>query len=483
MLGRIRKFSSSIYSKVFLFIVAIPFVFWGMGDLFSGGNQNTIVKIGKEKVHTQDFISYLRMKSLTTNELNDSQIIKQLLYSFIGERLILKEIDDLDLRLSDNSLAKLIKSQKLFEKDGKFSRTEYEKFLLQNNFNAVFFEQKIIYEEKRKQLFSFLSGGIMPSSFLINKMYDDVNQKRKIEYFNLENIIKNKYTFSEKEIKNYYDEKKENFSEIYKSFEYIKLDPNILSGTTEFNDSYFKKIDEIEDLVAQGKDLDFILKKFDLKNPKKISINITGESKSLEENKNFPKQLVQKVFEADEIEPTVLTEIENDFFIFEVKNTENIQKNLNDKNVKEEVIESLKAKTKRKFVVNLIDKINKNEFNKDSFDELVNKNKIEAKKIKIEGRNDNKILEEGIVNQIYGYGEKRVIVVTDIGLSEVFLVYINDIENVKINENSGDNEKYFTLSKDKIVNRLYNTYDTYLKNKYEININYKALDGIQNYIR
>ena len=119
MLGRIRKFSTSIYSKVFLFIVAIPFVFWGMGDLFSGGNQNTIVKIGKEKIHTQDFISYLRMKSLTTNELNDSQIIQQLLYSFIGERLILKEIEDLDLRLSDNSLAKLIKSQKLFEKDKK----------------------------------------------------------------------------------------------------------------------------------------------------------------------------------------------------------------------------------------------------------------------------------------------------------------------------------------------------------------------------
>ena len=280
MLGRIRKFSTSIYSKVFLFIVAIPFVFWGMGDLFSGGNQNTIVKIGKEKIHTQDFISYLRMKSLTTNELNDSQIIQQLLYSFIGERLILKEIEDLDLRLSDNSLAKLIKSQKLFEKDKEFSRTEYEKFLLQNNFSAVFFEQKVIYEEKRKQLFAFLSGGVIPSNFLINKMYDNINQKRNIEYFNLENIVKNKYTFSKKEVENYYNIKKENFIETYKSFEYIKLEPKILSGTTEFNDSYFKKIDEIEDFVAQGKSLDFIIKKFDLKNPKKLSINRSGENTS-----------------------------------------------------------------------------------------------------------------------------------------------------------------------------------------------------------
>ena len=50
MLGKIRNFSSSIFAKIFLFIVAIPFVFWGMGDLFKGGSLNTIAKIGTEKI-------------------------------------------------------------------------------------------------------------------------------------------------------------------------------------------------------------------------------------------------------------------------------------------------------------------------------------------------------------------------------------------------------------------------------------------------
>ena len=49
MISSFRKFSSSIYAKIFLFIVAIPFVFWGMGPVFTGGNLNTIVKIGKNK--------------------------------------------------------------------------------------------------------------------------------------------------------------------------------------------------------------------------------------------------------------------------------------------------------------------------------------------------------------------------------------------------------------------------------------------------
>ena len=52
-----------------------------------------------------------------------------------------------------------------------------------------------------------------------------------------------------------------------------------------------------------------------------------------------------------------------------------------------------------------------------------------------------------------------------------------------IDKNSDDQEKYFLFAKNKIVERLYSTYDTYLKNKYKIDINYKALDGIKNYIR
>ena len=50
MLRIISKFSDSIFAKIFLFMVAIPFVFWGMGPLFQGGKQNTIVEIGKEKI-------------------------------------------------------------------------------------------------------------------------------------------------------------------------------------------------------------------------------------------------------------------------------------------------------------------------------------------------------------------------------------------------------------------------------------------------
>ena len=54
MLGIIGKFSRRIFAKIFLFIIAIPFVFWGMGPVFRGGNVNVVAEIGKEKIPYAD---------------------------------------------------------------------------------------------------------------------------------------------------------------------------------------------------------------------------------------------------------------------------------------------------------------------------------------------------------------------------------------------------------------------------------------------
>ena len=60
MLSSIRKFSTSIYAKILLGIVIIPFVFWGMGSNFVGGNKNIILTIDKDKYSIQDFASYIQ---------------------------------------------------------------------------------------------------------------------------------------------------------------------------------------------------------------------------------------------------------------------------------------------------------------------------------------------------------------------------------------------------------------------------------------
>ena len=73
-----------------------------------------------------------------------------------------------------------------------------------------------------------------------------------------------------------------------------------------------------------------------------------------------------------------------------------------------------------------------------------------------------------------------MIIVNDIGFSENYLIYIDKIKNVTIDEKSEEYEKYFGLSKNKTVNELYNTYENYIQKKYKVDINYQTLDTIKN---
>ena len=65
--NKIRSFSKSKFAGVLVGIIIIPFVFWGMGSVFSGGNKNSIAKIDNVNISTQDFIDYINLKRINNN--------------------------------------------------------------------------------------------------------------------------------------------------------------------------------------------------------------------------------------------------------------------------------------------------------------------------------------------------------------------------------------------------------------------------------
>ena len=478
MLGSLRKFSGSIYAKILLGIIVIPFVFWGMGSSFIGGSKNVVVVIDKEKYSIQQLSNFINRTAVKKVEANE---IEGFLSAFIGEKLIEKEVEHLGIKLSDNSLSKLIRHQKNFKRENKFSRTEYEKFLLENNITAINFESILSKQEKKKQLLDLISGGISPPKFLVNISYDRINQKRTIELINLNDVFKEQLNFSKDQIRTYFENNKDKYTEIYKSAKLLELSPKKLVGNDEFNDLFFQKIDQIDDLIIREENLNYIIQKFNLEEPNSVTINKLGKDINSTTNKNISKDLIEKLFDIDDIEPTILVEGKNKYFIVELTKTENIQKNIEDESIKKEVSQDLEKKTKRKLITEIIDKINKNNFSKYDFNKLSKDENVNIEKINLKKQNDDEILKKGIVNQIYAYSENKIIVVNDLNLSENFLIYIDKIENVSINKNSEDYQKYLDLSRIRIVNELYNTYDNYIKKRYKIDINYQALNTVKNY--
>ena len=478
MLSSIRKFSGTIYAKILLGIIIIPFVFWGMGSSIRGGSKNTVVVIDKEKYSIQEFSEFIKKTAVKKVEPND---IQDFLTNFIGEKLIEKEIEHFKIKLSDSSLKKLVKHQKDFKRENKFSRTEYEKFLLKNNITAVNFESILSKQEKKKQVLDFIGGGILPPKFLVNISYDRINQKRTIELINLNDVFIKQLNFSENQIKNYFENNKDKYTEIYKSLKLLELNPKKIIGNDEFTDLFFKKIDEIDDFIIRGENLDYIVQKFNLEKPNFFTINVSGKNNDSKVIETISKSLAKKIFNLDETEPTVLIEDNNKYFIVELYKTENIQKNIKDESTKNEIRSDLGKETKRKLAAEIIAKINNNNFNKLDFDNLSKNENVNVKKINLKNRNDDKVLKKEAVDQVYSFAEKKIIVVNEIGFSENYLIYIDKIENVTIDKNSEEYQKYLNLSKTKIARDLYSTYDNYLSERYKIDINYQAVDTIKNY--
>ena len=85
MLNKLRNFSKGKLAGVLVGIIIIPFVFWGMGSVFSGGNTNNVAKINNETISTKDFVDHINQSRLT------NEIIKENIDNDILEE-ILKEV-------------------------------------------------------------------------------------------------------------------------------------------------------------------------------------------------------------------------------------------------------------------------------------------------------------------------------------------------------------------------------------------------------
>ena len=87
MLSNIRKFSKTFFAKVLLVIVIIPFIFWGMGGVFSSGNTNSLAKINNVNISTQDFLDHINSLNVSEEiirERIDENILEEILTTLIS---------------------------------------------------------------------------------------------------------------------------------------------------------------------------------------------------------------------------------------------------------------------------------------------------------------------------------------------------------------------------------------------------------------
>ena len=472
MISSFRNFAKTKFAGLLVFIMIIPFVFWGMGSMFSDGNTNNLAKINKTNISTQEFIDYLNGTGIPQetirNKLNDN-IIEELLSSLISNTLLDLEIKDFNLIISENILRKKIKENKnFFDEDGNFQRLNYEKFLLENNQTAPMFELRLKQRELQKNLFDLIGSGTVSPIFLVKKLYEEENKKIELNYFNLNNFYLKKEDINEKDLLEFIEENKEQLKLEYLDFSYAVLNPENLIGTNEFSQSFFDQIDQIEMDISNELPLETILSRLNI-NP----ININNFRFS--ENKG---EIEKRIFELRENSYDIF-ENNDDYVIYNIKNIRKKNPELSDEIIRNEIASLFIQKKKFEYKKDLLDKIRNKEFTKKNFLEM-GKNLIESKKIN--SIKDNKKFEINSVEMLYSLPQGTITLIND-DKNNIYLAQIKKFENVSINITSEEFKKYISMHNSTNKNTLLKSYDLFLNKKYNVVLNEKTIERVKNFFQ
>ena len=469
MIGSFRNFAKTKFAGLLVFIMIIPFVFWGMGSMFSSGNTNNLAKINKTNISTGDFFVYLDEINIAGETIRNNlknNIIEELLSTLISTKLLDLEIESYKMSVSEKTLLKKIKNNKnFFDNDGKFQRIKYEKFLLENNISAPIFEQRLKKRELQKNLFDYIGAGTTSPEFLVKKFFNDENRKLDLEFIDLSNFYKKKSEISEMDIKKFIQDNKDKLKIEYIDFKYSIINPKNLIGLDEFNQTFFDKIDQIEIDISNEVSFDNIISNMNLKE-NQVSNFRFSEDKSEIEKKIY--QLRNNKFD--------IFENENDYILYKIDNIENREPDLNDNQIKDEVISLITEKNKFEYNNNLLTKIQNNDFNEQDF---LNMGKNEIKKIRLNSVRDNKKFDINAVELLYSLPIKSLTLIND-DKNNIYLAKINGFESPVIDNENDKFKDYISKHKTNNRNSILKSYDLFLNNKYEVNLNQKAIDRVKN---
>ena len=473
MISKLRGFSNSKLAGVLVGIIIIPFVFWGMGSVFSGGNTNNVAKINNEAISSKDFVNFINESRLTNDIIKaniDKNIIENILSELVSEKLIEMEIKELNVSMSEEALANKIRSNSILLDDNKkFSRVKYEKFLLENNLSASTFENSLKKQELKENLFNYISGGIKSPYFLKNKIYINENKKIEIEFLDLD-LVHDK-TATNLEVEDFIKNNQEILKIDFIDVTYAKITPKDLIEIDEFNDEFFKKIDEIENNILNGLNIKEINENYNFKLNKINNFVLSDDS----------DEILEEIYSKRNQDKIQLVDKNDYYLIFEILNINKKIPSKTDPKFLENVKNNVILKKKFEFNKNLFEKIDEKIFNDDEFLKL-SKDTNNIKTVTIKNSNDYEIFDPDSLKLLYTLPKESFSLVTG-ETNKVFLTKIKNIYYSDMEKNNDNIEEYSTKANNDIINDVYTSYDLSLNSKYKVKIFNQTIDRVKNYFR
>ncbi len=152
MLNTLRKKAQSPFIQVLVLVIAIVFVFWGVGSDW-GGQRAAVATVNKAEISVDAYArAYNRELDLLRQQLGGQLppgfieqfgIKDQVVFRLIQSELLRQGGQEMGIRISGLPIQKSIEEMEVFHENGHFSLQRYKDVLSQNRMTPVSFEEDL----------------------------------------------------------------------------------------------------------------------------------------------------------------------------------------------------------------------------------------------------------------------------------------------------------------------------------------------------
>ena len=266
MLQYIKKYIKGWFMGIILFFIFISFTFWGVGDIFSG-NKNYILKVGKNKISRDFFltefqsnINYLNKRNEKLNRLEIANVASETVSNIANRYLILNAAKSSGITISEKILRKKIFENEVFQNklNNTFDKNIYKNFVI-SNFGSE--ERYLEYLESQiivQMISTYFEENINYPDNLMQAIYNKLEEKKSFEIASIDkNFYRSSIKISDEElIKGYYDKNKDKYLfDERRSFTYIFPNLNKIKKRIEISNEEILSVynDQKEDFLISEK--------------------------------------------------------------------------------------------------------------------------------------------------------------------------------------------------------------------------------------
>jgi len=208
--------------QVFMGLLILPFLFWGVESYRTMGGEGYVAVVNGEEIPRREYEQALRdhherMRAMLganfdSAMLDTFEVRNSVLEKLIQQRLLHREAVSNGFTVLDSQLIKTLREAPAFQKDGNFSKQQYEELLRNQGLTPAVFESRVRQELLLQQLLDGYSDNAFAPKAVAEKVHYLTEVKREISQSQIapEQFL-SQVTPEESDITSYYDKHRTDF--------------------------------------------------------------------------------------------------------------------------------------------------------------------------------------------------------------------------------------------------------------------------------